>query len=171
MLRMRLLQAGLALLTLAPTLAAQQAPPGCDTPEFRQFDFWVGDWIVMLPNGQQAGTNLVTLEEDGCVVHEHWKGAGGSTGQSFNFFDRIRRQWRQLWVDNAGNVLEFAGAYAEGRMALTGTSTDRQGRAVRHRLTFFRNSDGTVRQLWESSSDAGDSWSVAFDGLYRKRAP
>ena len=31
------------------------------------------------------------------------------------------------------------------------------------------NPDGTVRQLWETSSDKGTSWATAFDGLYRKR--
>ena len=55
-------------------LAAQGgSPPKCDKPEFRQFDFWVGDWDVTV-GGHQAGTNQVTLEEDGCVIHEHWKG-------------------------------------------------------------------------------------------------
>lgn len=152
-------------------LALAQPPraPRCDGPEFRQFDFWVGDWNVTTADGRQAGTNLVTLEEDGCVVHEHWTGAGGSTGQSFNFYDRVKRQWRQLWIDNGGSVLDLVGSYGDGRMAFTGASTNRQGRAVANKLTFFKNPDGTVRQLWESSTDGGVTWSVVFDGLYRKK--
>jgi hypothetical protein len=159
----------LVLASAAGLPAQQQGTPRCDAPEFRQFDFWIGDWNVSLPNGQLAGTNLVTLEEDGCLIREHWKGSGGSSGQSFNFYDRVRRQWRQVWIDNGGSALDFAGTFRDGRMAYSGTSTDASGRSVQHRLTFFRNDDGSVRQLWESSTDGGGSWTVAFDGLYRRK--
>jgi hypothetical protein len=106
------------------------------------------------------------------VIHEHWTGAKGGTGQSFNFYDRARGQWRQVWIDNSGNVLDLAGSYADGKMAYAGASAGAPGGGpVRHKLTFFDNSDGTVRQLWESSRDKGATWSVVFDGLYRKRDP
>ena len=36
-------------------------------------------------------------------------------------------------------------------------------------LSFTKNTDGTVRQFWRSSNDGGATWTVAFDGLYRKR--
>jgi hypothetical protein len=166
----------LALLaaTFAPLpLAGQQPapPPGCTAPEYRHFDFWVGRWNVTGPQGQLQGTNDITLEEGGCVIHEHWTGAKGGTGQSFNFYDRARGHWRQVWIDNRGNVLDLAGSFTDGRMAYTGASAGAAGQEVRHKLTFFDNSDGTVRQLWESSRDKGATWSVVFDGLYRKRDP
>ena len=34
------------------------------------------------------------------------------------------------------------------------------------RITWSKNADGTVRQLWESSTDGGTTWTVAFDGTY-----
>jgi len=40
---------------------------------------------------------------------------------------------------------------------------------VRNRISWHDNSDGTVRQHWETSADAGKSWQTAFDGLYRKK--
>ncbi len=41
-----------------PDLPAQTppAPPRCDTPEFRQFDFWVGDWNVTSGASPRAPT-------------------------------------------------------------------------------------------------------------------
>jgi hypothetical protein len=152
-------------------LRGQTAPPArsrCDTPEFRQFDFWVGDWNVT-SGDQPVGTNLVTLEEDGCVVHEHWTGARGGTGQSFNYYDRVDRQWHQQWVSNSGNVLDLAGTLAGGTLTLHGERRQPDGSLLRHRLSFRANSDGTVRQLWETSSDSGATWAVSFDGLYRKK--
>ena len=52
----------LALILLATALTAQGTRPKCDSAEFRQFDFWVGNWNVTIGD-HQAGTNLVTLED------------------------------------------------------------------------------------------------------------
>jgi hypothetical protein len=124
---------------------------------------------VTSASGTPVGSNEITLEEDGCLIHEHWKGAKGGTGQSFNFYDRADGKWHQVWVDNAGNWLNLAGTYGEGRMVLAGQNSGPDGRVQLQRLTFFRNADGTVRQLWESSEDAGKSWKVTFDGMYRRK--
>lgn len=160
----------LLLLIGVRNLGAQNGirPPRCDTPDFRRFDFWIGSWDVT-SGGNPAGTSLITLEEDGCVIHEHWKGAKGSTGQSFNFFDRTDGKWHQMWVSNSGNVLYLTGDYDGGVLTLQGESRGPGGAAVLNRLTFTANPDRTVRQLWETSSDGGKTWAPAFDGLYRKR--
>ncbi len=154
------------LLALAAPLGAQSAPT-CDSADHRAFDFWVGDWDVT-SNGKPAGTNLVTLEENRCVLHEHWTGTSGNTGQSFNFFDRQIGKWRQVWIDNGGNPLDLSGNYQDGKMILVGVTNTQTGQA-QQKITFTKNPDGTVRQLWESSTDGGKTWSVAFDGLYRKK--
>jgi hypothetical protein len=168
--RLRHLRSALAAsLLLAAPLPAQGVPPRCDSPEFRQFDFWVGDWDVTT-SGRPAGTNLVTREEDGCVVHEHWKGAKGGTGQSFNFYDREDGKWHQVWVANDGSSLFLTGNFAGNTLTLEGKTVQRDGSAVVNRLSFRNNPDHTVRQLWETSTDGGKTWTPAFDGLYRKRS-
>src|ERR1043165_5300273 len=50
-------------------------------------------------------TNVVTREDDGCVLHESWT-APRSVGQSFNIYDRSRGKWFQTWVDNSGGLHE-----------------------------------------------------------------
>jgi hypothetical protein len=148
-----------------------QAParlPTCDAAEYRQLDFWVGDWDVT-SHGQPAGKNLVTREEDGCLVHEHWTGASGDTGQSFNFYDRGDQKWHQVWVSNSGNVLDLAGTYVDGTLTYYGRNRRPDGRMLEHRLSFHANPDGSVRQLWQTSADGGATWKESFDGLYRKR--
>jgi hypothetical protein len=158
-----------ALVGAAP-LAAQAARPRptCQGAEYRQLDFWLGDWDVT-SHGHPAGKNLVTAEESGCLVHEHWTGNEGDTGQSFNFYDRGDRKWHQVWVSNSGNVLDLAGTYTEGTLTYRGQSRRPDGTALEHRLSFHANPDGTVRQLWQTSTDGGTTWSESFDGLYRKR--
>ncbi|MGN6392732.1 MAG: hypothetical protein ACTHM9_10860 [Gemmatimonadales bacterium] len=155
---------------VAAPLAAQapRAHPTCQGAEYRQLDFWVGDWDVT-SHGHPAGKNLVTSEETGCLVHEHWTGSEGDTGQSFNFYDRGDRQWHQVWVSNSGTVLDLAGTYADGTLTYRGQSRRPDGTTLEHRLSFHANPDGTVHQLWQTSSDGGATWSEAFEGLYRKR--
>jgi hypothetical protein len=108
---------------------AQTAPPAkaCTGPEYHQFDFWIGEWDVMLPNGKRAGVNRIEPILGGCALRESWSGAGGSRGTSYNAWDATRRRWHQTWVDNQGTLLVIEGAFADGRMVLQGETVDTAG--------------------------------------------
>jgi hypothetical protein len=138
-------------------------------PEYRQFDFWVGEWDVRNPQGQQAGTNSVQLILGDCVVFENWTGARGGHGKSFNVYNAARGKWQQTWVDNSGSVLELAGEFKDGQMRFTGESVGRGGAKTLERLTFTKLDDDRVRQFWEQSTDGGKTWTVAFDGTYIRK--
>jgi len=152
---------------------AGQAPPaprfGCSAPEYRQFDFWIGDWEVLNAKGDVAGTNVITREFDGCVIQERWRGARGMTGSSFNTYDPTTRKWHQTWVDNTGTLLTLDGEFRDGAMRLEGRGAGPNG-VTRNRVTWTPLEGGRVRQLWEISKDEGKTWTVAFDGTYRKRS-
>ena len=66
-------------------------------------------------------------------------------------------------------MLDLAGTFADGTLIFRGERRKPDGSTLLHRLSFHANPDGTVRQLWETSSDGGSTWSTAFDGLYRKK--
>ena len=136
--------------------------------EHRQFDFWLGDWEVYTPSGQKAGTNSIQKIERGCIIFENWTGASGTTGRSFNFYDKVGGKWHQLWVDDQGNVLRLQGTYADGVLDYRGETKGADGSITKERLRFFDQSPDRVRQLWEQSYDGGESWTVVFDGEYRK---
>src|SRR5215510_325419 len=137
-------------------------------PEYRQFDFWIGEWDVQA-GGKPAGTNSVRLILDDCVIFENWKGAGGMTGKSFNIYNASIGKWQQTWVDSAGNALEFYGEFKDGAMRLVGEKPGPNGAKIINKLTFFPLEGGRVRQLWESSQDDGKTWNTAFDGLYIRK--
>jgi hypothetical protein len=153
----------------APATAPAGPPAKCDAPVYRQLDFWVGEWDVYIGD-QKVGTNVVTSEEDGCVVHEHWTSLRSETGQSFNFYDRATKKWRQVWVSNNGSTLDVAGGLVDGTMAYTGEAVRPNGVRIQHRLSFTPNADGTVRQFWQTSTDGGATWTVAWDGRYVRKA-
>ena len=162
-----------ALLAAAPVRAqntAQTPLPDCSAPVHRQLDFWIGEWDVSI-KGQQVGTNVITSEEKGCLVHENWRDARGGTGQSFNFYNRQDGKWHQVWVSSTGAVLDLAGNYEDGRLLYKGKGRRADGAEVQHELAFSANPDGTVRQHWQVSNDGGKTWTVTWDGLYtRKKA-
>ena len=125
----RVAHLALALAVLPPPAAAQNPPP---TPclgvePFSDFGFWVGDWDVYAPNGNQAGTNTSEELEQGCLLLENWTGATGGTGKSINFYDPGRELWRQIWVSSNGVVIEIEGGLRDGSMVLEGTLTNAAG--------------------------------------------
>lgn len=155
-----------------PGLFAQQKIPACPCcdEEYKQFDFWVGDWVVYA-KGKMAGYNKITKIEDGCVLRENWKSFDSSySGSSYNFYDKVDKKWKQVWIDNQGTVLELSGRFENGRMVLQSKEKKApDGNNIINRITWYENDDGTVRQLWEQSNDGGIAFTVAFDGLYRRR--
>lgn len=169
---MRLIILLAALLPMA--LQAAERPEPCSTPEYRQFDFWLGDWEVFNKDGQKVGENLITLEQGKCVLHEHWTGAhasgGGGTGESFSMYDNKRGAWHQTWVAATGNLLLLDGGLEGDRMVMSGTQPLPDGKTVQNRITWIPQEDGSVHQVWEQSFDGGETWKTGFLGIYRKKA-
>jgi hypothetical protein len=147
---------------------AAQARPDCSAPEHHQFDFWLGTWNVTVA-GKPAGTNRIESVMSGCGLLEHWTSARGGHGTSLNFYDRRTKLWSQAWIDEAGNALHLAGTFANGKMVLASAPRKTDAGIDVQRITWSKNADGTVRQVWESSIDGGKTWTVAFDGTYAAR--
>jgi hypothetical protein len=161
-----------AALTAAatPALAQQQKP--CAGPVFDDFDFWVGEWDVTGADGKFAGTNSITKEEYGCLLVERWKGAGGITGQSYNFVDLATGKWRQVWV-SAGATIDYSGGLdSKGRMILEGVIAYPPGATpatAKFRGTWTPTADGAVIQHFQQYDPSKDEWTDWFVGTYRKR--
>jgi hypothetical protein len=149
--------------------AAPQPPPDCSAPEHHQFDFWIGEWTVTGPQEQAAGRNHIERAMKGCALIERWTSARGGQGTSINFYDRIAKAWFQSWIDDTGGALRMKGGLVDGRMVMqTDTLTRANGQTVIHRVTWSPEDGGKVRQLWETTTDDGKTWSATFDGIYSR---
>ena len=104
---------------------------------------------------------------------ENWQGAGpgGVSGTSFNIYDRATGRWHQTWVDSTGLLLQLDGGLVDGVMVLSGKrpAPDGKGQTL-HRISWTPAADGSVRQLWEASTDGGGNWAVLFDGHYEHKS-
>ncbi len=164
-----------------PALAALSDVPGFATsldqirrnaapceydPVFRQFDFWAGDWEVKGGDGTFYGNNRISIEEQGCVLVEHWSSATGNTGMSVNYYDAHARQWVQIW-NGLGIQIQIRGALEDGSMVLTGDIHYlANGDHRDFRGTWTPMDGGVVRQFFEESTDSGETWSTWFEGFY-----
>lgn len=162
------------LFCISYPLLAQRLP--CSSPQFRQFDFWIGEWDVFGKTGQKAGDSKISLILDSCIILEEWTSANMQqglryAGKSFNTWNAATKEWQQTWVDNRGNTTAFThGKYEEKKIIF---NTDpfpfsKDTIAVR-RLTFFDLGKDKVRQLGEITKDKGATWVTEYDLEYRRR--
>jgi hypothetical protein len=156
------------LLCAASDARAQEPVERCQAEEYRQFDFWLGEWEVRDTEGAVVGRNEIRSVSRGCGLLESWRGTAGGTGVSINAWDAARGKWTQRWVGD-GAELWLEGGLQDGRMVLAGTtSRSTPDGDVLDRITWTPLSDGRVRQVWEISTDGGRTWRPIFDGLYSR---
>lgn len=166
-------------LCLARGDALAQAPAAaCASPQARQFDFWIGEWVVQAGgvetrggDGKPAGHGRIERSDNGCWLQEYWTSAQGGEGTSLNSWDAQYGVWRQYWSGGDGTVLRLQGGLRDGSMVMTGVLPKPGGGDRQQRITWTPNDDGSVTQQWETSGDGGNEWSTVFLGIYRHPPP
>ena len=161
--------AGLSVFFATAVCANGTAAP-CTAPEYRQFDFWVGNWDAFeMGSGTKDAHVRVDRILDGCVLREQYDGADGHRGQSFSIYDSSRKVWHQSWVTNRGELLTIEGHLRDGAMVLAGSDLTADGdeRQVRGDWTPV---EGGVRETAVTSTDSGKTWKPWFDLMFRPAA-
>ena len=158
----------------------------CPAPEYRQFDFWLGDWDTFEVVGDTA-TSIARAHVDliagGCAVHELYEQTDGLIGDSILSFDPVRKAWQQTWVTNGGTLMVLTGAFKDGAVTLEGEyhSGQRQEPAASHHLEGRGRRRAGVRGVVEGRrQDLGAglrrvvqtaSLRGAVDGVARRPGP
>jgi hypothetical protein len=159
----------LVMVMAANARAAEAARvEACSGAEYRQFDFFVGDWdgFEMEKPEVKVARNRVTRILDGCVVLEDYQGTDGSYGESFSIYDKTRNVWHQSWVTNRGVLLVIEGGMQGDEMVLSGAdrTADGKERLVRG---VWKVVAGGVRETAVRSVDGGKTWEPWFDMIFR----
>ena len=148
---------------------SQENDCACCTPQHQEFDFWIGDWEVFNEKGEKIGENLIEKLEDNCIVSENWEGGKGGSGKSFNYYDPVDSTWNQLWISNTGNILKLKGKAEPGKMILKSEPVKDEKGDYYNKITWTKNPDGSVTQLWEIYDLQGKLLNESFRGIYRKK--
>lgn len=139
----------------------QQQQQPCATEEYRQLDFWVGEWDAVWVDqegNEQQGSNSITLQQGGCVIQENFNGNPGTpfTGLSISMYVSRLGYWKQSWMDSAGGYLDFTGGPDEGGFHFTLVrATDE---APYMRMIFRNIADDSFDWHWQQSEDEGETW-------------
>jgi hypothetical protein len=156
----------------APAAAAAPAKPAasCAAPAYRQFDFWIGDWDLVVharssPTSDQwadaKGHQHVETILGGCAIAEHFAAEGPQqpwAGASYSSWQPQISQWRQTWVDDSGGYLLFKGQMENGAMSLYGEPRESAGKRVQMRMVFRDITADALRWEWQRSED---DWATA----------
>ena len=160
------------LVAAVPRAGANGAAPGpsapCAGPEFRQFDFFAGDWDtydVAAPS-KVVARNRVTRMLGGCALREVYEEPAGLHGESFSIYDASRGAWHQSWVTDRGTLLLLDGQLEGERMVLTGSEKLADGTPSLLRGIWWVEGN-TVRETAERSTDGGKIWKPVFDIVFR----
>jgi hypothetical protein len=147
----------------------------CSGPEFRQLDFWLGDWNAAwaAPAGSPAGrgTNHITKSYGGCVIEEHFDGRPGQPlmGHSVSVYHAPSKSWRQTWVDNQGGYIDLQGGPdAKGDFVLVTLPNGQNKQASRMLYTDIKPDSFTWR--WQNSADGTtwtDNWVITYTRMPR----
>ncbi len=155
---------------------AQSGKLPCSRPEYRQFDFWIGEWEAFGVNGKKAGDSKISLILDSCIILEEWTSASVQqglryAGKSFNTYNATTKQWQQTWVDNAGGTNEYMqGKFENSQIIFSSTpfKFSKDTMAIR-KMTFTNLGPAKLRQHGEISKDNGATWVTEYDLEYRRR--
>ena len=145
----------------------------CEDAEFRQFDFWVGDWdVISTADGVSRGSSHISKEMGGCVIWENWTSAGSSYfGKSYNTYNLNLHRWEQYWVDNSGGDDLLL---RQSQRRLDGLLDRRHSAAERPEApappAVLQPGAGKVRQFSQGSTDGGKTWQVEYDLTYNRHA-
>jgi hypothetical protein len=84
-------------------------PHPCETdPAYHKLDFRLGNWDVYdNHDGTVNRTDVVEKIVGGCALVENWREAVGSgEGKSLFYYQKANKQWKQVWVTDAGPIKE-----------------------------------------------------------------
>jgi len=140
--------------------------------EYRQFDFWVGEWDVNLRTLQddnswkesRSGRAKIYRILDGRAILELWDEntpGDGIRGYSLRFFDPGREKWKLFlnWPgDNTSGTSTLSGSFRHGRGEFFAPLAAADGAQTISRYTFSDIAPDRLRWDDAFSNDGGRTW-------------
>lgn len=148
----------------------------CNAEEYRQFDFWIGDWDAFNNKGIKVGDSKISVSLDGCLILEEWKSTMQSDmrkyeGKSFNNYDKPTGKWYQTWIANHGEAINFLSGKFE-KDAMTFYSKPylyaKDTMAIR-KLSFTKLVNGEVMQRGEVLHTDNTKIKTDFEFIYKRK--
>jgi len=139
---------------------------------YHQFDFWLGKWdVYKYGTDTLVGSSRIESIIDSVGLLENFSVPKGTyVGKSLNKYNPAKGRWEQYWIDNSGLTLFSCGGLKDEKMVLDDTEYGDAKNGL-NKIVWARMNNGSVRQTWSVSKDNGRTWSVVFDGEYKRVTP
>lgn len=160
----------LIIIFISTKIFAQKSTCNCCDSEYKQFDFWLGDWDVYNKKGVKVGSNKIISLQDSCLIQENWTSTG-QTGTSYNYFNKIDSTWNQVYIDNLGSVLELKGRFFNNTMILKSKllKSVKTNYYYYNKITWKKINENEVSQVWEIVTEKENVINVVFYGIYKRK--
>jgi len=146
-----------------------------ELPPEEYFDFWIGEWNLMWADPDStAGTGFNKIERvlGGAVIKENFEGLTGAStgylGRSYTVYKQSTGEWKQTWVDNTGDYLDFTGEFVDDKRMFTRSARDQDGNPIIQRMIFYDIQPDSFTWDWVSSSNNGSTWDLNWRIRYRR---
>jgi hypothetical protein len=156
-----------ALFAAAATWGAEETGT-CDGGGYGALSFWVGNWKVSDPAGNELGSSQIELGLDGCELTETWAAGGKFRGSNTHAYSAEDKRWHQLNVDNHGHVHAFEGTAGDRGLEYSGMSRNESGGDVLNRMEIVKDGANRVKVWWRKSTDAGKTWTTSYEAVYHR---
>jgi hypothetical protein len=154
--------------TAAPAVPREPRPSPCldaaAHPEWRQLDYWVGEWEVFSADGKKSSDVSVTKVVNTCGLQEVWKAARGSTGDGLGLstYNQRTNKWEYFWVSGAGATSHFDGTLQPDGMHFRLVQPMPGGALRLRHWTLIKRPDGKIDELSMGSDDDGVTWKQEY---------
>ncbi|MCZ7602805.1 MAG: DUF1579 family protein [Melioribacteraceae bacterium] len=164
----------LCILMLTFILSSKaQIQKSCESFNFSQFDFWIGEWDLTWydsDGNEYKGHNSISKILDDCVIEENFEDYNsGFRGKSVTTYSSLKNNWLQTWVDNTGNFMVFEGGFDNENMILSRNFKNPEGNEIYQRMIFHSIENNSLVWNWEMSKDGGQTWELRWQIFYKRK--
>src|ERR1035441_2801882 len=157
-----------AAMVAAGALWGAEGPAVCTGSGYGALSFWVGNWKVSDPGGNEIGRSKIELGLDGCELTETWASGSKFRGSNVHAYSAEDKRWRQINVDNHGHVHAFEGTAGAHGLEYSGVGKNEAGVDVSNRMDIVNEGANRVKVWWRKSADSGKTWTTAYEAIYSR---
>lgn len=165
-----------AIIFWMTTFAPGYAQSGLSELEPEQyFDFWLGTWELTWEDAdgnQGRGTNHIERVLEGNVIKENFEALSGAyegfVGKSYSVYKSRTGEWKQTWVDNSGDYLDFTGEFEGDKRIFKREGINPEGEEILQRMVFYDITENSLTWDWKISEDNGETWQLRWRIFYER---
>ena len=143
------------------------------TMDSTALNFWLGTWKAAWSDSSRSyhGKNVVSKIMNDLFIHEQFEILDGPDkgykGESFSILDKLTGQWRQTWIDNQGEYLDFIGKKIKDTVIFERFFINLKGDNISQKMRFYNITSDSYDWDWQSKKGDGN-WKMLWKIKYTR---